>query len=221
MPTPLESRQALRLVTTAAVATATTLAQSVKGSAELRRAALLEGVPALIGYYSEGSGALAADLYEQQRELAAAPGAFVPHVIVPDRTVKVRRAVAWAAVPWFTPTDVTVESRLAEVVQLEVARAYRDTITGNRRRDPASVGWRRVTVGGCKFCRMLADRGAVYKQQTALFAAHTNCHCSAEPVFTTNDSGVEASVMQYAASRRTRTPEQKAALRDYLNEFYS
>jgi hypothetical protein len=63
---------------------------------------------------------------------------------------------------------------------------------------------------------MLADRGAVYKESTARFASHPNCFCSAQPVFGENDTGEEASVIQYIASRRSRTPEQRAVLRDYL-----
>lgn len=210
----------MQLVTGEAVATAGALALQLNGSPELRRAALLETVPDLIGYYADGSAALAADFYEEQRVLADAPAGFVPELVLVDRTVKIRRAVAWAAEPWFTPSETPVDARLAEVVQLEVARGYRDTITANQRQDPEAVGWRRITAGGCKFCRMLADRGAVYKADTARFAAHPSCHCTAQPVFTSNDSGVEASALQYVASRRSRTPEQRAALRDYLDTYY-
>lgn len=221
MPTPSESREALQLVTGEAVATAGALALQLNGSPELRRAALLETVPDLIGYYADGSAALAADFYEEQREDAGVRSSFVPELVLVDRTVKVRRAVAWASEPWFTELDVTVDARLAEVVQLEVARGYRDTITSNQRSDPDAVGWRRVASGaGCKMCRMLAARGAVYKADTARFATHPACDCTAQPVFTTNDTGVEASTFQYLASRRSRTPEQRAALRDYLNTFY-
>lgn len=34
----------------------------------------------------------------------------------------------------------------------------------------------------CKFCRMLAGRGAVYRLETVGFQAHGNCGCTAEPV---------------------------------------
>lgn len=216
-----ESRAALQLVTAEAVAYATDLANRVAGSPEVRRLALLDGVPELIGYYSEGSAALAADFYEEERELAEVRSRFTAEAVIEDRTVKIRRSIAWAASPWFDDSGDSVDARLAEVVQLETARPYRDTITTNRSNDPDAVGWRRVTAGGCPFCRMLADRGAVYKSDTARFASHTNCHCIAQPVFTTNDTGVEASVFQYRASRRSRSPEQRAELRQYLEEFYS
>ena len=67
---------------------------------------------------------------------------------------------------------------------------------------------------------MLAARGAVYLDNTARFAAHTHCKCTAQPVFSSSDYGDEANVMQYMASRKKRTPEQQAALREYLNSNY-
>jgi hypothetical protein len=203
-----ESRAALKLVTGSAV----------NVSLDLMR--LLDGIPEIIGYYSEGSAALAADFYETQREAAGAVGRFVPEIVVADRVVKTRRGIAWASQPLFDGSGDLVGGRLAEVVQLEVARPYRDTITTNRQNDPSAVGWRRVTSGGCKLCRMLADRGAIYKESTALFAAHTNCNCTAEPVFRGGETGPEASAMQYRASSRNRTPEQQTALRDFLNSNY-
>ena len=140
-----------------------------------------------------------------------------------DRSEKIGRSIAWAAEPLvlgIAGASDLVESRLAEVIQFEVAKPYRDTITTNRRRDPDAVGWRRISNGGCRFCVMLADRGAVFKAETARFAAHPNCNCVAQPVFATNDTGEEASVIQYMASRRTRSPKQRAELRDYLNTYY-
>lgn len=224
MTTASEAREALQLVTGEAIDVSTDLLSRVNGSPEVQRAALLEAVPEVIAYYSDGSSALAADYYEEERERAAVNSRFSAQAVVADRTVKVRRAVAWASEPLFeiaaAASSILAASRLTEVVQSEVARPFRDTITTNRKRDPDSVGWRRITAGGCKFCRLLADRGAVYKASTVRFAAHTNCHCTAQPVFTTNDTGIEASVMQYRASQKTRTPKQRARLREYLNSFY-
>lgn len=220
MPSPRETRDALQLLTGEAVATAQDLMRRVPGSPEERRSALLELAPAVVGYYSEGSAALASDFYDEQRELAGVRSTYTSELVLLDRTVRIRRGIAWASEPWFDGDDITGVLRLAEVVQLETARPFRDTITGNRRNDPDAVGWRRITAGGCNFCRMLADRGAVYKEATARFASHPNCNCTAQPVFTTNDTGVEASVMQYTASRKNRTEKQRAALRDYLDTFY-
>lgn len=220
MSSPRESRAALQLLTVAAVDTSLQLLSRVSGTPDARRYALLEAVPEVIGYYAEGSAALAADFYEEQRELAGGSRPFVAELVVADRVVKIRRGIAWASDPLFDADDLTSGKRLAEVVQLESARPYRDTITTNRANDPASAGWRRITNGGCRLCRMLADRGAVYKEDTARFATHPNCNCSAAPVFVGAEGGPEASVIQYTASRRNRTPQQQATLRDYLDTYY-
>lgn len=218
MTTPQQSRADLSVVTQAAVADAVEVAGRVGGSPELKRAALLETVPGVIDYYATGSAALAADFYDERRDLAGVKKTYTTTLVINDRTVKIRRAVAWASEPLFAEMTVTLEQRLAEVVQAEVARPYRDTITGQK--DPAKVGWRRVTGDSCRFCRLLADRGAVYKESTARFAAHTSCDCGAEPVFEGQAVGPEASPMQYLASKRSRTPAQKAALKDYLDTYY-
>lgn len=220
MPSSREARAALQLLTGRAVDEGAGLLRRFRGPLEVRRAALLETVPNLIGYYSEGSAALAADFYEDERDRVGVEETFTTELVVNDRTVKIRRAIAWSAAPLADEDDILAGKRLAEVIQFETATPFRDTVLENRRRDPAAVGWRRVTNGGCKLCRMLADRGAVYKEDTVHFAAHPNCHCGVQPVFGVNDFGEEAGVAQYLGSRRNRTPAQRAKLREYLDSFY-
>lgn len=216
-----ESRAALEVVTTESVDTSIALLTNLSGSPRARRAALLNGVPEIISYFSEGSAALAVDFYEEERELAGVRDrSFVTEFVVNDRTVRIRRGVAWAADPLFSDDEETAAKRLAEVVQLETARPYRDTIVENRRRDPQSVGWRRIpNPGACAFCRALAAKGAIFRQSTANFAAHENCHCSAQPVFGPNDSGVEVPAIAYVASRRSRTAAERQAVREWI-AFY-
>jgi hypothetical protein len=92
-------------------------------------------------------------------------------------------------------TAGTPLSRASEIAANNTARAAmrhtleggRDTITATVQADPAVRGFRRVTSGSaCKFCTMLAGRGAVYSASTARFAAHDGCSCSAEPVYERN-----------------------------------
>jgi len=221
MLSPAESRQALQLITANAVADSQELVRRLRGPMDRQKTTLLEVVPALIGYYSEGSSALAADFYELQRDQARVVAAFAAVPVVAERSEKVRRAILWAADPLEVGEVGVTFGRMAEVIQLETARPFRDTITGNRRRDPAAVGWRRISSGdGCKLCAMLADRGAVYKESTARFATHPACRCIAQPVFGTNETGEEASALQYVASSRSRTTAQRANLRTYLNDFF-
>lgn len=225
MPSARESRAALQLLTSDALGATEDLFSRLNGPPEQRRLVLLETVPGLIDYYSDGSAALAADLYEEERDQAGVTKLYAVEPIVDDRVVKQRRGIAWAADPLFSNEEAAAASaltlsRLSEIVQPEVARPYRETIRLNRQQDPEAVGWKRVTNGGCGFCRFLASRGAVYREATVRFASHPRCHCTAVPVFLGNDTGEEASVLQYVASKRSRTPAQKARLREYVSEFF-
>lgn len=218
MPTASESRAALTLVTGAAVGAVTQFLGSLTGSPEQQRLEMLDAVPGVVAYYADGSSALAADFYDDERERASARGRFQAEPVVVDRTEKLRRAIVWAAEPLFAPAGESVVERLAPIVQLETARPYRDTITTNRHRDKAAVGWYRVAEGGCRFCRMLAGRGAVYREQTARFASHKNCHCTAAPAFDTHE-GPEASVIQYVASKKRITDADRERVRAYLAQM--
>ena len=210
-----DARLALIAVTSAGVAETESLLGRLVDSPEQVRSALFETVPDLIGYYSLGSSALAVDWYDDLREAAEAPGRFTSEPVIPDREDKVRDMLGWATQPLFDGNPVEVSARLLPAVQYEIALPNRTTLTANVRRDPAANGWQRVAAGGCKFCQMLAGRGAVYKQDTAHFASHPNCHCTAQPVFQ-GHAGEEANVVQYAASKRRRTEADRARVREYL-----
>lgn len=219
---PADARRALLLVAADGVVDVEALLSSLSGSPTAIRSDLLDAVPAIVDYYALGTSALAADYYEDERERAAVRGRFTAEPVMPDRAEKIGRMVAWAAEPLFAPEPdlAQVTLRLVPEVQKEIALPFRETITANTERDPSAVGWRRIASGsGCKMCRMLADRGAVYKETTAHFATHGNCHCSAAPAFSDGD-GPEADVMQYAASQRRHTEKDRARLRDYLNANY-
>lgn len=218
MLSPLETRAALRLVTNAAIVSTRKLLKTVQGSPDAMRVDLQDGVHAIIGYYSDGSSALAADFYDDLRDAQEVPGRFMAEPIILDRGRKIGNAIAWATEPLLTG-DGDVEGRLAEVVQLETARPYRDTIVRNRQRDPEAVGWQRVASHGCKFCQALASRGAVYREDSARFASHPHCHCTAVPVFDTGRIGPEANTMQYVASYRRPTEASKARTRAWVAQF--
>lgn len=216
MPQPEEVRRALQVVTAAAVDTASGLL--TPSAPDVTRDRLLAAAPEIVSFYSDGTAALAADHYDDLREAAGAPGRFTAEPIVVLREEKIRTGMIWAVGPLFNddPDAALATTRVAEVIQFETARPFRDTITTNTRRDPAAVGWQRHTsTSGCAFCRMLAGRGAVYRAETARFASHPHCTCSASPVFDSN-AGPEASPMQYVASQRKRSHAQQAALREFL-----
>ena len=212
------ARRGLVLITDKAVADTSRL---VTASPDATRDALLAATPEVVAYYSDGTAALAADYYDELRAEAAPARRWVAEPVVNLREEKISTGVLWAVEPLYRQQqDIDLAlTRVAEVVQYETARPFRDTITTNTRRDPSARGWRRVTSGGCSFCRMLAGRGAVYKVATARFASHPHCGCTAAPVFE-GYQGPEASVMQYVASKRTRTPREKQELREYLSAHF-
>ncbi len=217
MPSPLESKAALRLLTYEAEQRALALLSGLRGTPQQILAQLLEAMPELVGYFADGSSTLAADLFDDLRDAADVRRLFRADPVVLDRTQKIRNAVVWA-MSGSEESRQTSAQRLAHIAQQEVARPYRDTILQNSHRDPESVGWKRITSpGACGFCRMLAHRGAVYRRDTAQFAAHwPECHCTAAPVFRGGVLGPEASGFQYLASGRSKSARQRAALRDYI-----
>lgn len=219
---PSEVRRIFNVVTDAGLADLEDVARS--GSPSTLRARLMAATPLILSHYTQGTAALAAEWYDELRAAALTRGTFRASPVVDLDQERIRRTVLWATQP---VADDPGEGLLATITRLtpraqeEIGRGFWDTIEGQSKRDPESVGWRRETrLNACGFCRMLADRGAVYRAHTANFAAHKSCHCVAVPVFSSQDVGPEASVMQYVASQRRRSPAQQAELREYLRANY-
>lgn len=230
-------RRGLRAVTRAAQAVLRGVVDEVPPEEpQTLRTALFAAAPLIVSDYSDGSAALALDWFEEIREDARPRRAFTPSPVRLVRDDDVTAMVARVSEPLYRyieddpadlPDDIpdldqlvadTIRDIQAEV-QLEIAAAFRDTITGNADDDPDAVGWQRFTrPGACKFCRALADRGAVYTRSSVKFAAHTDCSCLAGPSY--DPSAPKASVIQYEASSRTRTAADRARLREYLNEAF-
>lgn len=225
---PSQVRRALQVVTGAAQAEIRAVSTAAKSDPQEWRAAMFAAMPLVVAEYGPATSALALDWFEEIRAEASVSRPFVPtpRLHVTDEDVA-------AAVASITESLRDIERQIAAdsaqllanltaeleaAVQKEVAAGFWDTITENTRDDPDAVGWKRhAQPGACKFCLMLAERGAVYTRETARFAAHTTCHCIAGPEFGGQDEWAEASPMQYVASKRKRTARERAALREYLN----
>lgn len=96
----------------------------------------------------------------------------------------------------------------------------RDTIVAAANSDTKCYGWRRLTSpGACDFCLFLADRGAVYREESAAFAAHDSCACTAAARFKDGKPLYEATTEMYVGSRRNKTPTDRARLRDAIEQF--
>lgn len=234
---PDQVRTALTVVTAAAASDAAAVAARAS-TAQEARAALLLAAPLIVGDYSDGAAAVALDWYEELRDAAKVRRPFTPRpfrLVTDDYARNVIAASTQAlAEPDedFSMDDIGITLVLVDgSIHELVASAFRDTITRNTTADTSAAGWKRFArPGACKFCVMLAAKGAVYTEKTARFAAHGavmggkrkggNCMCIAGPEFGDPDTWAEATPMQYVASKRKRSAKEKARLRDYLTENF-
>ncbi|HZB26053.1 MAG TPA: hypothetical protein VE379_07965 [Vicinamibacterales bacterium] len=174
---------------------------------EAARDALLAFLPTLVSAYGESAAAVAADWYDDVRAAEAVPGRFRAVLAASPYLDAVDGTVRRAAGSLFTEEPAGTLGTLRAVVPKYVLAAARETITRSTDGDPRASGWQRVTqAGACGFCRMLAGRGAVYKESTVHFAAHGGgkrggqCHCAAVPSW--DPDAPEVDVVQYRASMR-------------------
>lgn len=183
--------------------------------------AALDAVRVVVPAYYDAAGSLALAWYDERRAEARPRTAYSPQIIGDPTTDWIDREVAAYAKSLDLSLESEAQKLLDEVNRLaekEVARGFLNSITGNTHIDRDAVGWSRIArPGACKFCLMIASRGAVFREDTATFAAHRSCHCAAQPEFRGGAHGPEASVEQYVASSKRRTPQQQAQLRGYLN----
>lgn len=163
-----EYRRALDDITTLAVSDINSALRSLEGTRPVAvRNTLIAAFPELVGPYINAAGELTATWYEDLRERAL-PGTFYAAAAGTLNPAKVDGLVRWSVAPLFTETESTVLSRLGGGVQRMIAGAGRDTIDLNARQDVASVSWaREARPDACKFCKMLAGRGAVYRSEAA------------------------------------------------------
>lgn len=219
---PEAVRAQLAIVSAAA---AEEISNAVTGVALERQAEALATATSLIvpGYF-DAAGSLAVAWYDEIRDESNPVTSYVPQIIGDPATDWIEREAQRFATSLETDLEAEMARLMDEFNRLaekEVARGFRDTITGNTADDVDAIGWSRVArPNACKLCVMAADRGAVYNRVTAFFSAHTDCHCAARPAFRNGEHGPEASVEQYLAAKKRRTARERAALRKYLNENY-
>jgi hypothetical protein len=192
---------------------------------ERRARAALEAVPLVVPAYYDAAATLALAWYDERRDESNPVTAYTPKIIGDPETDWIDREVAkfgrTLAVTDAEALSALLVNETIRLAEKEVARGFRDSITGNTRIDRDAIGWSRVARPGCcKFCAMIASRGAVFRESTAHFAAHRSCHCAAQPEFAGGVHGPEASVVQYIATSPQRTEAQKAELRTYLNSNF-
>lgn len=161
----------------------------------------IDAVRALVDQYGQVSSALAADFYDAERVAARVTGRFTVPLVPAPADGQVDSGLRWATKDLWPrdpkdpatteaqrqPLEVRLEQaeKKAEgVAEKLVVDQGRGTVQEAVRRDRQAVGWARTAaLGACAFCKLLATRGAVYKQDTVDFRSHDGCHCMALPLF--------------------------------------
>lgn len=173
----------------------------------------IDAVTEVVARYSETSATLAADFYDRERAAAGVPGSFTVPLADPPPDEQVDSSLRWATkdlwprdetvatVAQHEPLDVRLEAAMTKAdstTQKLVADRGRATLRQSVNSDPQAVAYARAAaLGACAFCRLMASRGAVYKNaRTAgrdaneLFTGdasvvkfHNDCHCAIVPVF--------------------------------------
>lgn len=162
-------------------------ALNVQGSPILVRDALLDFFPELIAAYGDAAALLAADFYDELRDVPPSVARFRAVLSVPPDSAQARASARWGLGPLFTdePDPVQSLSNLAGAAQRLVLQAGRDTVFSSANRDPARTGYARIPVGKtCPFCTMVASRGFVYGSAEKAGESnlwHDDCDCQIVP----------------------------------------
>lgn len=173
----------------------------------------IEAVTAVVARYSEVAATLAADFYDGERGAASASGAFTVPLADAPPDEQTSNSLRWATkdlwpraesdatLAQLEPIDVRLEAAMGKAdaaTQRLVADRGRGTVRQAVDVDPQAVAYARAAaLGACFFCKLMASRGAVYRNaQTAgrdandqfsgdasVVKFHNNCHCGVIPVF--------------------------------------
>ncbi|MFE4818628.1 hypothetical protein ACFRFU_19775 [Streptomyces sp. NPDC056704] len=161
----------------------------------------IQAVRAVVAQYGSASAAAAADFYDAERVAAQVTGRFTVPLLDPPPDGQVDNSLRWATKDLWPrdpedpktteaqklPLDARLdaaEKKAEAVAQKLVADQGRGTVQNAVQKDRMAVGYARAAaLGACAFCRLLASRGMVYKQDTAGFRAHDGCNCGVIPVF--------------------------------------
>lgn len=180
-------------------------ALNLAGSPVAVRDALLEYFPELLTLYSDTAAVLAGDFYDELRNVPASSARFAALLAEPTDPEVARADARWALGPLFQaePDPLQVFSNLEGVTHRLILQSGRDTIANSAFRDPVRTGYARIPGGltTCKWCVMLASRGAVYGSAASAGAEgnkyHSHCDCVPTPVRSFRDLPEEYDIREY------------------------
>jgi hypothetical protein len=149
-------------------------------SFDAARAGLSDVLPQLVAMYGSAAATLGADWYDDLRDAAELPGRFraIPAEL-PDhgRTDSLARWAASQAHNLDTMLPLAIGG-----TQRIIANADRESVRFSSLQDPRKVGWVRMGVGECDWCKQYLD-GEVHYTTGYGFDAHDNCRCFVAPHF--------------------------------------
>lgn len=173
----------------------------------------IDAAGTVIDRYGAASATLAADFYDAQREASGVAGRFTAPLAEAPPREQIEASLRWAAkdlwprqeeratVAQLQPMPVRLEqaAHKAEGAAQKLALDQgRETVREAVQRDPRAIGYARAAaLGACSFCKLMASRGAVYKDFESVGGAanerfegdasvvkfHDNCHCQPIPIF--------------------------------------
>jgi len=188
--------------------------------------ALFDAVPGVVQKWNLAAASVAADWYDELRDSAEVAGRFT--AVVPDLGDQGAEALAGWGVEGLTvplageppaSTDYpalnvgSAQSRVEGGLQKRLVNAANLTVTESADRDPRARGYmRRTRPGACRFCVMVASRGAVYTKASSTFACHEHCYCEAVPAW----GGKARPVGPYKPSDRPSTQADRDRVRRWI-----
>ena len=148
------------------------------------KSSLLAYFPELVQVYGDAAALLGADWYDALRDVPASARSFKAVLASPVQREQAEASARWALGPLFLdePDPVSTLSRVMGSAQRLVLQPGRNSFAESANRDPVRARWARVPSGSttCKWCVMLASRGAVYVDDIAagdMNHFHDNCDC--------------------------------------------
>jgi hypothetical protein len=155
------------------------------------RAAVLAFFPELVTAYGDASALLGADFYDSLRNVPPSAARFRATLAGSAPAEQAEGSVRWALGSLFAEQPDQALMNLSGSAQRLVLQAGRDTIARSAFTDPVRTGFARVPQGDtCKFCVMVASRGAIYKDASAAGEGnryHDDCNCVPTPVRSPDD----------------------------------
>lgn len=151
---------------------------------------VLEGtLPDVIQTYGSTAALLAADFYDELRNVASSAGRFTAVMAEPAPVVQALALARWGLAPLLgaKPDGRQALSNISGGMQRLVMQAGRETLVKSAVKDPVRTGIQRVPSGTdtCNFCQELADAEIIYGSEaaeSAVSAYHDNCFCIPTPV---------------------------------------